>query len=52
MHLHEIDYMARQSTIASFLNGHDGAFALEDLHEAIGRLKYKKGTPILFGKDR
>ena len=52
MHLHEIDHMARQSTIASFLNGHDGDFALEDLHEAIGRLKYKKGTLTLFGEDR
>ena len=52
MHLHEIDHIARQSTIASLLNSYDGAIALEDLHEAIGRLKYKKGTPTLFGKDR
>ena len=51
LHLHEIDHMARQSTIASFLNGRNGIYDLGDIHEEIKRLKLKKGTHVLFGGD-
>ncbi len=49
MHLHEIDFTARQATIISYAKGREGLLILEDIQEAMARSRSKKEGKILFG---
>jgi hypothetical protein len=49
MHLHEIDFIARQATVISYSKGREGTLSLEDVQEAIGRFKSRKEV-VLFGR--
>jgi DNA polymerase III delta prime subunit len=49
MHLHEIDFIARQANISAILNGSEEKLRLEYIHELINKLREKKETPVLFG---
>ena len=49
MHLHEIDFIARQATIISYAKGCDGLLTLEDIQEAMARSRSKKEGKVLFG---
>ncbi len=49
MHLHEIDFTARQATIISYTKGRDGLLTLDHIQEAITRARSKKEAKVLFG---
>ena len=52
LHLNEIDIIARQARIASYLNDGETAVSIHQVHKAIKRYKGVKGTHLLFGINR
>lgn len=50
LHLHQIDFIARQASMTAFLDGHDGTITADYVYEAIKRFKNMRKTPALFGK--
>jgi len=49
LHLHEIDFVARQAGINAIVHGRKGLLTMDDISESIGRYKRKTTTPVLFG---
>jgi len=49
MHLHEIEFTARQATIISYAKGREGLLTLEEIQEAMARFRSKKEGTVLFG---
>ena len=50
MHLHEIEFTARQATIISYAKGREGLLTLDEIQEAMARSGRKKKGKILFGE--
>ncbi len=50
MHLHEIEFTARQATIISYAKGRAGLLTLDEIQEAMARSGRKKKGKILFGE--
>lgn len=51
MHVEEIDFVARQASIQSVINGGSGQPGLAEVREVIGRYRRTARSPVLFGED-
>lgn len=49
MHLHEIDFIARQAAIRAVILGQEGQLTLEHITEVIERYRTVQNSPVLFG---
>lgn len=49
MHLHEIDFIARQAAIRAVILGQEGKLSLEHITEVIDSYRTVRDSPVLFG---
>jgi SpoVK/Ycf46/Vps4 family AAA+-type ATPase len=52
MHLHEIDFIARQAAIRAVILGQEGKLTLEHITEVIERYRTVRNSPVLFGASK